>query len=255
MDTPSSFGILILLNVVLYQFFFGTSKTFSLIILLAFFVFLGLADDTVKYFKYEKNKRWGLTTPQKLLAQLVSVLVFFILGSTPLYLIPIYLVFVVFILNSFNITDGLDGLVGTVSMYILPTLAYFEFLTHTSCDLINLIVLLFSFLFIFLYFNIKPARVFLGDAGSMPLGLLIALLGLRFHPIPVFILFSLIIVEGFSSLIQLLSIRIFNKKVFVIAPLHLHLLNKGWTDTKIVQRAGIIQLVLSLIALYVFKIL
>ncbi|KKS20100.1 MAG: Phospho-N-acetylmuramoyl-pentapeptide-transferase [candidate division WWE3 bacterium GW2011_GWC1_41_7] len=256
MDTPSSFGILLLLDLVFFQMFFGSTQTLVLMLVLAVFTLLGFLDDVVKYFGYEKVKRWGLTTGQKLVSQFIIVVLLLYLISVPsLFILPFTLLFIVFITNSVNIVDGLDGLVGTLCMYIFPVLGYFEISSHNNVNLVNLVIILFSFLFVFLYFNIKPARVFLGDAGSMPLGFFIAFLGLRYNLIPIFVLFSLIIVDGLSSLIQMFSIRYLKRKVFVIAPLHLHLLNKGWADTKIVQRAGIIQLVLSFIAIYLFRVL
>lgn len=257
MDTPSSFGVLIILNLILYQVFFGSVETLIITTALILFGIMGLFDDYIKYFKYEKIKRWGLTTWQKLILQIVTTTLFLylsVLSANPI-LIPIIILYLVFITNSVNIVDGLDGLLGTILMYIIPTLAYFEIATHNDKNLIELSIILFSFLFIFLYFNIKPARVFLGDVGSMPLGFFIAVMGLRYNAVVVLVLFSLIIIDGLSSVIQILAIRFLKRRVFIIAPLHLHLLNKKWEDTKIVQRAGIIQLVLSFIAIFLFKVL
>lgn len=255
---PSSYGLLLIPNLVFFILTIGNIGTIAITTVLFFMVFtlLGLWDDVVKYFYYLKNKSWGLRAYQKLLIQLsVFCVAVSLIFPNDILVVLIGSLLGVFILNSYNITDGLDGLVGSITLLILPILMIFEYLFFGFSQFFYLYVVLFAFFVVFVYFNIKPARVTFGDVGTTGVGFLLGISIFRYPLIPIIILFSLILIEGASSFIQIISIKYLKKKVFLIAPLHLHLLNKGWEDTKIVQRAWVFQIVLSLLSVFVVTLL
>lgn len=260
MGRPSSFGIMLIPNILITLVLFKVVNsvdrhTVYLIIVFAAFLLLGLVDDIIKYHYYLKTGFWGLQAWQKLLLQLlVCTVFFFFTGTTTFTLLTVAILFSTFMANAYNITDGLDGFVGSLTVLILPTLLYLEKTSFNNPQIITLYIILLAFFIVFLYFNIKPARVTLGDVGALPIGLFLGILGLRYGLIVPGVLFAIIILEGLSSFIQILSIRLFKRKVFLIAPFHYHLLNKGWDDTKIVQRAWLIQFILCITSVLIFSL-
>lgn len=259
MDTPSSFGVLLVLDLLGIAFaiwFLSGEISGSFLFCIVFalcLLILGFIDDITEYFFYLKKGRWGLRVRHKLLIQFVLVAVFLLVSGNMGWLSLLVGTFwVVFIINSFNITDGLDGLVGGPSLIILATYMLFEVLTSGSYEFILLYTVLIGFHFVFLFFNVNPAKVFLGDAGSYTLGFIIGALGLRYNAIAVVVLIGLLIFEGLSSLIQILSIKILRRKVFLIAPFHLHLLNLGWKKNNIVFRFWFFQGILSICSVLIF---
>jgi phospho-N-acetylmuramoyl-pentapeptide-transferase len=245
MSTPSSFGILLIINLLLYLGFnyASLSSEIRMIVISAIGLgILGLADDTYQFFLYERVGRWGIRARYKILIQFaVMFFLFFCLKFSPLVAFTSSLLGT-FILNSFNITDGLDGLAGGL---VLPTLGYFLLLEnrfYSQGDHFNLLILAVIFVLTFLVFNIKPAKVWLGDSGSYALGVLLAVFVLRYplmYSLPVIAIF---LVEGLSSLFQILSVRFTGKRLLTIAPLHLHLLNIGWSQWRVIATAWVIQI-------------
>ena len=103
----------------------------------------------------------------------------------------------------------------------------------------------------FLYFNIYPARIWLGDVGTMSFGATLALIGLLLgKTLGLTIIGSIFVIEAASSLLQLLSKKFRKKKLFEVAPLHLYFQNKGWEEPKIVMRfwlAGVLAAIIGLL--------
>jgi phospho-N-acetylmuramoyl-pentapeptide-transferase len=160
-----------------------------------------------------------------------------------------------FILNAYNITDGVDGLsAGTLSIALLGILVLAKVRGNDN-------VLIFSSLFLgsiisYLYFNIHPARLLMGDSGSLAFGsvfFLILLILDYAYIMP--ILGFIYIIEALSSLIQWLSRKYLKKRIFDAAPLHYHFENRGWSQPKVTMRAYILQTLLVLIALSLVSIL
>ncbi|NTV31011.1 hypothetical protein HGA91_03480 [candidate division WWE3 bacterium] len=254
LDTPSSFGVVLFILLIM---FLSISVKYESAITVwifggaIFFGILGLLDDCIKYYWYLIYKDWGLSIKHKLLMQAVgiSLFIYLINGSTNVITSILIVVMLLFFINAYNITDGLDGLIGWVSLMVLPVLAYAEWQTAKDWILLYFYVSMMGFFIVFLYFNIKPARVLLGDVGTMTIGFVMSIALIRYPIWPIIIAYSLILTEGLSSLLQIVSIKLFKRKILLIAPLHLHLLNKNWEDTKIVQRALLAQIILSLIAI------
>jgi phospho-N-acetylmuramoyl-pentapeptide-transferase len=240
----------------------------NLIILIFTFVayaFLGFIDD---YMKVVQHNNKGLSIKVKFLFQLLIALVFYLIyskngGSSNLQIslfkinIPLgwgYMIFILFLLvgttNAVNITDGLDGLCGGLS--IMSFLAYGVIAWGSSWIMGYDSIAIFSFMLIggiagFLLFNVAPARVFMGDTGSLALGGALATIAiLTHHEISLAIIGGVFVIETLSSLIQIIAITKFNKKVFLKAPLHHHFEELGWEEPDIVKVFWVIGFLLAM---------
>jgi phospho-N-acetylmuramoyl-pentapeptide-transferase len=233
------------------------------------FAIVGLYDDIKKFFQFDREKFFGLKMKHKLILQvllavIISSMLYFqleisfvhipYLGGQPLELGWMYIPFATFVIvafaNAVNITDGLDGLAAGILMISLFGL---WFLSGSILDvpLSIFIALWLGSLVSFLYFNVFPARMFMGDVGALSFGATLAVVGLLLGKIPALLIIGFIFVaEVLSSLIQLLSKKYRKKKVFPAAPLHLSLQKYGWEEPKIVQRAWLVQIILTLFGVW-----
>jgi len=165
-----------------------------------------------------------------------------------------YIPFAAFVIvafsNAYNITDGLDGL--AVGL-LLICLAVFEVIAVGNLDtpLLFFISLWAGGLFAFLYFNVWPARLFLGDAGALSFGAMLAVIGLITGKILALVVIGgIFVLEAASSLIQIISWKFFKKPILPLAPIHHTFLAKGWNEPKIVMRAWILGLLLAVFGLW-----
>lgn len=234
------------------------------------FALLGLFDDIRKFFKLEGRGVFGLRMKHKLILEIILGLIIssllyydlgisilnvpFITGNQPLELGIFYIPFATFTIvafaNAINITDGLDGLASGVLMIALFGL---WFLSSTILDIpLSLFIALWlGALLSFLYFNVFPARLFMGDVGSLAFGATLAVVGLLLGKIIALAIIGFVFVlEISSSLLQLLSKKFRKKKIIPAAPLHLTLQQLGWEEPKIVQRVWIIQIILTLFGVW-----
>ena len=240
----------------------------SYIILFGFFSMglIGLVDDFLNIKNYGKVK--GLSAKAKLIGMIIfsawiSYWFYVKLGIDYINLWPIawkievwilfpILTFIatITIVNAINITDGLDGLAGGTMAIILVSLAIVTFLNGTYIAT-TVVCILVAVLVAFLFFNINPAKVFMGDSGAFALGGLLAsliyLLNMRFWIlIPFLIIFGIFIVELCSSFLQIFWKKVFKKKLFTVAPFH-HLLEyKGMHETTIVMKTRLVQAILAI---------
>jgi len=250
------------------------------VILLAFIGFglLGLIDDLVKIFGKGKTGipdlgiAYGTSRRQKFIAQCVLGLVIGYLLNQKLGIsfihIPLvgfnlnlgimYIPFAAFVIiafsNAFNITDGLDGLASGLLMICLMA---FGVIAGTNLDtpLSVFIAIWLGCLLSFLYFNIWPARIFLGDAGALSFGATLGVIGLLSGSIFAFLIIGgIYIVELLSSAIQLLGWKILKRPIFPIAPIHHTFLAKGWEEPKIVTRAWLTGLILAIFGVWIATI-
>jgi phospho-N-acetylmuramoyl-pentapeptide-transferase len=251
MHTPSTFGILLVLNLLIVTLLFKTSGTFKIVSLVAIILgLLGFADDLYEFFYYKKTGRWGFKARYKMFIQILTFFgLAYILTNSLLVSIPLSLIFA-FILNSFNITDGLDGLAAGTALPSFAVFTYLEYLNYGTSDIFFLLLLVVGFLVVFLIFNIKPAKVFLGDSGSYAVGAILAFLTFRYNIFFTIPLITVFLVEGISSLLQILSLKIFKRRVFKIAPLHLHLLNSGWSQWKVIIIAWGTQAIIAILTFF-----
>ncbi len=231
------------------------------------FGILGLYDDIKKFFGFQKSKFFGLKMHHKfllqiLIATLISLMIYFGLKIDFIHLpffgaitlgwlyIPFCILIITAFANFFNITDGLDGLSCGLLMF---SLFAFSVLAGTSLDTpISLFLSLWTgALIAFLYFNVFPARLWLGDVGSLSFGATFAVIALLLGKIvPLFFIGFLFIVEGASSALQIFSKKVFKRKIFPAAPLHLTLQKMGWEESKIVNRAWLAGIMLAIFGIW-----
>lgn len=232
------------------------------------FSFLGLFDDLNKIFFWRKTNFFGLRFRYKLFFEIVLALIpsFWLYSELKIKIIHIpffgvydisffYIFFAAFIIVSFanavNITDGLDGLASGVLMI---TLTSFWVVSHSILDMPTsfFIAIWLGGLIAFLYFNIYPARIFLGDAGALSFGATFAVIGLllgKVFALP--IIGGVFVIEILSSLVQILGKKFFKRKILPVAPFHLWLQLKGWEEPKIVMRLWLTSIVLAVFGLMI----
>ncbi len=286
--TPVGGGILIILLVsLMYALLFPLVKYLGVYITavyplrdelnIIFFTFisfglLGLYDDLVKIFRKAIPGRVGMQIGLKqnvklflqiILALIIASMLYFNLKidlvhlpltEVTFHLGWLYIPFTAFIIiaftNAYNITDGLDGLATGLLMICLFA---FWILSAAMLDttLSVFLSLWIGAIIAFLYFNIFPARIWLGDSGALSFGATMAVVGLLIGKV-----FAMVFIGGFfvievaSSLIQIIAIRGFKRRVFKIAPLHLWLQARGWEEPKIVARAWLAGLMLAIIGIW-----
>lgn len=231
------------------------------------FGILGLYDDIMKFFGFEKTGFFGLRIRHKFLIQwilafVVALLMYFNLQIDIIYVpffgvlklgpffIPLAASIVVSFTNAFNITDGLDGLASGLLMIALFS---FWLLARSALDtpLSVFLAIWIGAIVAFLYFNVFPARIILGDVGALSFGATMAVVGLLIGKVFAFVVIGgIFIIEFGSSFIQILSKKFLKKKAFTVAPFHLWLQNIGWEEPKIVMRAWLAGIILALIGLW-----
>lgn len=218
------------------------------------FGFLGLYDDFLKTFGFKRTRFWGLRFRHKLLIQLVLALGLAYLLFTQMSLgvvslplvgrlglgiwyVPLAALVIVFCANAFNITDGLDGLASGLFLINLAAFWYLATFSPFEGDILVFISILLGSVLAFLYFNIYPARIWMGDTGALAFGAILGVMALMTDSTAALPLVAgVFFVEAFSSLGQMISKKYFGRKVLSIAPLHHHLENVGWPETKVVMR-------------------
>ena len=240
------------------------------------FGLLGLFDDLLKVFgKPTKGllgmwvglRRWQKFGLQCILALIIGYTLYSTLGIHIVH-IPLlnitydlgiwYVPFSAFVIisfsNAFNITDGLDGL---ASGLLLICLGAFGIIAAGQLDtpLSLFIALWLGGLIAFLYFNIYPARIFLGDAGAMSFGAMLAVIGLLTGSIVALVVIGgIFVIEIASSAIQIFGWRVLKRPIFPLAPIHHALLAMGWEEPKIVMRAWLFGVMLAIFGLWLATI-
>jgi phospho-N-acetylmuramoyl-pentapeptide-transferase len=283
--TPVGGGILILfltmllfgLSFLIFYFFdipvhVNYPSMFSVIKILLFtfvgFGFLGIYDDLTKIFFWKKEKFFGLRLRHKLILEIILALIIgywlYVDLNIDIINIPFFgvvniswgfIFFAAFVIiafsNAVNITDGLDGLAGGV---LVISLVIFWVVASSIIDVPTsiFIAIWLGGLLAFLYFNIYPARLMMGDAGALSFGATFAVVGLilgKSFSLP--IIGGVFLLEALSSFIQLLSKKYIKKKAFEVAPLHLFLQAKGWEEPKIVMRLWVISVLFGIFGLMI----
>ena len=165
--------------------------------------------------------------------------------SVGLWSLLIFTLIIVATSFSSNQTDGLDGLAGGVLLTSFGAYAVIALIIGRE-DLATLCAALVGALLAFLWFNINPARFFMGDTGSMSLGVTLGIIAmLTNQPLLLPIIAFVFVIEMLSSMLQLSSKKLFKKKIFLSSPLHHHLEAVGWPEPKIVMRAWIVSMVMA----------
>ncbi len=242
--------------------------TSNLVIIMFVFIsyaIIGFLDD---FLSIRKKNNEGLTTYQKLFLQLIVALVFFYLymdkgGETSLISTTLgidiemgwfYGVFLLFVLigasNAVNLTDGLDGLAGGLSA--IAFIAFGLISLSVGFEEIGIFTfILVGSLMGFLIFNTHPAKVFMGDTGSLALGAVMAAVAILTHrEITLLVVASVFVVETLSVIIQVAWMYLFHKKLFLMTPLHHHFEKLGWSESDIVKLFWVVGLILTMAGIY-----
>ncbi len=262
---PTIISIIILLVLKKIEY---SSNLFIVIFVFLAYALLGLVDDLLII---KRKNNVGLTEFQKLAGQLFIALIFFLIymksgaeTTLEIYTLGIeidfkwfYGIFILFMLvassNAVNITDGLDGLAGGLSLIAFLTFALISAnsraIPGTESIAVFCFVLVGSLLG-FLAFNSRPAKVFMGDTGSLALGGTLATIAIiTKHELTFIFVSGVFIFETLVCLIQIISMVYFHKKVFLMTPFHHHLEKLGWNERDIVVVFWCIGLLLSMAAI------
>ena len=270
--TPTMGGLIFIIPTVIITFLLiitgkiaFTSNLAIILIVFIGYATIGFLDD---FLSIKKKGNEGLTTFQKLVMQLVIALAFFYLymrngGQTALIVSTLgidiemgwfYGVFLLFILvgasNAVNLTDGLDGLAGGLS-----AIAFVAF------SLISLVVGfeeigIFTFVLVgsivaFLFYNTYPAKVFMGDTGSLALGGVMAAVAILTHrEITLLIVALVFVVETLSVILQVIWLTLFKKRLFLMTPLHHHFEKLGWAEQDIVKVFWVFGFILAMAGIF-----
>jgi phospho-N-acetylmuramoyl-pentapeptide-transferase len=166
--------------------------------------------------------------------------------------IPFFVLVVVGTSFAVDLTDGLDGLAGgtlLISFFAYGLIAY----TQGKENLAAMIAVVCGSLLAFLWFNVHPARFFMGDTGAMGMGVLLAIVAFLTNSILLLPLIGLIfLIEAFSTVSQIFYKKFFKKKIFLSAPLHHHLEALGWPETKITMRFWILSAVFGILGVIIY---
>ena len=289
--TPTMGGVLILIGILFGTLLWANlnnSYIWVLLFVVTSFGLLGALDD---YLKIKHSNSRGISSSIKIICQIVlSLIAIFLLMKFAnnehltnlyfpffknlvfhlgLFFIPFALFIIVGSSNAVNLTDGLDGLATVPVMlvalsftficYVVGNTVFAEYLKipyipnvgETSIFCGSIVGSCLGFL----WFNAPPAKIFMGDTGSLSLGgSLGAVSIISKHEIILGIIGGLFVLETASVIIQVLSFKLTGKRVFMMAPLHHHFEKKGWAESTVVIRFWIISIILALIGLATLKL-
>ena len=289
--TPTMGGVIILFGLLAAVILWGDLKNIYLIfciyIALTFGV-LGAYDD---YIKIKFNNSSGISSKLKLLIQIIlsiigiSALTYFsdyseisnlyfpffknLIINLGWFFIPFGVFVIVGSSNAVNLTDGLDGL-ATVPVILVA--ACFAFISYVTGNIVFSDYLQIPYIegtgeisifcgavigscLGFLWFNAPPAKIFMGDTGSLSLGGSLGAVGIiTKHEIVLAITGGLFVLEAVSVMVQVISYKMTGKRVFKMAPIHHHFEKKGWPESTVVIRFWIISIILAMIGLATLKL-
>lgn len=274
-NTPTMGGLIFIIPVIIIMVLMILLKkieiNYSLIIVMVTFIsyfIIGFLDD---YLIIKRNNNKGLSVKQKFLMQVFVSVIFFYLfmkaGNEPLLWIHtlhlkldigwFYGLFILFVLvsssNAVNLTDGLDGLAGGLSLIAFLTFGIISWNTGWLDGYES--IALFSFALVgsilgFLVFNVNPAKVFMGDTGSLCLGATLGSIAIiTRHELLLVLIGIVFVIETLSCIIQVVYYHFTKKRLFLMTPIHHTFEKKGWKEADIVKLFWIIGLLASLLAI------
>lgn len=270
--TPTMGGILIILSIIITTiaiiaiFSEFDWKLYSLLFVLLGYGLLGFIDDFI-IIVFKRNL--GLTSKQKLFGQIILAIGFYFFIrmnelSTSLQ-IPLtnfeidlgwfYVLFVIFWLvgfsNAMNLTDGLDGLLSGTAAIAFGAFAILAW-SISEYDIALFSVAVVGAVLGFLVFNAHPAKVFMGDTGSLALGGTIAAISILLNMELILLIIGIVfIAETLSVILQVISFKTTGKRIFKMSPLHHHFELSGWSEWRVVVTFWIVGLISSIIGVYI----
>jgi len=270
--TPTMGGIVILFSVLISLLIFQPEDKTVYVVFLLFcgFGFVGFLDDFIKYYK---GRSLGLKARSKIAMQLLICFFFFIwyfqnesvtqtvmlpFSQDSLYLpLILFIPFVILVFisstNAVNLTDGLDGLATGLMIIALISYTIIAFFQGQK-DLGTLSLIVIFSCFGFMFYNFHPAKIFLGDVGSLGLGGVLAAIAVITRT-ELFLLFigGVFVIETLSVIIQVCSIKIKKKPVFKMSPLHHHFEMLQWKEVHIILLFWVAGIMFSLIGLIAYS--
>ena len=265
--TPTMGGVIFLISTIITSLFYVKDypKIIPVLFLTLGFGLIGFLDD---YLKVVLRRSDGLLPWQKFLLQVVvtGIFTFYLLKYTDVSLtmripfwgghylnlgwlaIPVLFFAVIGTVNGVNFTDGLDGLASSVTVLIATFFAIASIAAGSGVTPITCAVV--GSLLGFLVYNVYPARVFMGDTGSLALGGFVASTAYMLQmPLIILIVAFIYLAEVLSVIIQVVSFKTTGKRVFKMAPIHHHFELCGWPETKVVAIFSIVTTILCLIGI------
>jgi len=259
--TPTMGGLIFILGafISIITLLLLNKMEFSPNLFILLFVFVGYAligflDD---FLAIKRGTNEGLTTLQKLFLQIIIAVVFFFIYmkmgnslNVEIYTLGVninmgwfYGLFILFILlggaNAVNLTDGLDGLAGglsAIAFLALGIIAWGSGWVEGYQDIAIFCFVLVGALIGFLLFNVYPAKIIMGDTGSLALGAaMVTVAILTDHELTIIVIMGVFIIETLSVIIQNIWLYLFHKKAFLMTPLHHHFEKLGWSERDIVK--------------------
>ena len=288
--TPTMGGLIIILGIFLGTFLWADLKNTYVLTVIFVSISLGLLGFIDDLLKIKKKNSRGLKSKYKLLGQIIiSLIAIYILSEYSehpflnnlyfpffkniifpmgFFFIPFALFVIVGASNAVNLTDGLDGLATvpvmlvalsyTLISYIVGNTIFAEYLKIPYVQNVGELSIfcgaIFGSCLGFLWYNAPPAKIFMGDTGSLSLGGSLAVVAIIVkHEIVLAIIGGLFVLETVSVIIQVVSFKLTGKRVFMMAPIHHHFEKKGWPESTVVIRFWIIAIILALVGLATLK--
>jgi len=269
--TPTMGGVVFLIASTITALWVGawqkelTPSLFILLFILGLYGILGFLDDFIKIFK---KRNMGLNSKQKLIGQIIGGIIFYIVflleGNHNIinffgFDLPLSYVYGIFSViwlvgfsNAVNLTDGIDGLVsglGTISFGTYAVIAW----NQQQYDVLILCLSIIGGLVGFFFYNHKPAKIFMGDVGSLALGGLLAATSMLLHQEWTLLLIGLVyVIETASVILQVASFKLTGKRIFKMSPIHHHFEMSGWTEWKIDGVFWLVALLCSALTLFIY---
>lgn len=269
--TPTMGGVIIITSIMVASFVAAgaSAEVFSAVLVLIACGGIGFWDD---YIKVVLKRSLGLRARDKLLMQLIIGLVFGVLllyyfergheltmpftgGKYDLgiFYIPFLIIVLMGSTNGVNLTDGLDGLAAGATFFVSLAFAFVCLMT-SHYNLIAFCGAMAGACLGFLFFNRHPARVFMGDTGSMALGGgIAAVAALCGAELSLVIIGGIYVAETLSVALQVISYQSTGKRIFLMAPLHHHYELKGWPETRVVRRFWLLSFLFAVLGVFSFR--
>ena len=270
--TPTMGGILFiiptLISILFLIFTNRIDMTYNLLIILIVFVlyaFLGFLDD---FLSIRRGKNEGLTVIQKFIGQIIIAIIFFAIymkynGNTHLSISTLgidldlgwgYGIFILLLMvgfsNAVNLTDGLDGLVGGLSAISFVAFALISLFIGQE-DVGIFCFVLTGTIAGFLMFNAYPARVFMGDTGSLALGAVLAAVAiLTQREVTLFVIGFIFCIEALSVMIQVFWYKLKKKRIFLMTPIHHHFEKLGYEEPDIVKGFWLVGIIFAVLGIF-----
>lgn len=270
--TPTMGGVMFLTAIVMVTLTISaayqtvTANVMMLLIVTVFFGLLGFMDD---YIKVVKKRNLGLTSKQKLAGQIViSAVIYLILmmsGFSTEVALPgtawsldfgwAYFPFLVVVLvgtsNAVNLTDGLDGLVAGSSVIAFSAFAYIAYQAG-MLDVAMFALTVAGAMAGFMLVNVHPAKIFMGDTGSLALGGALAMIAvLTKTEVLLVIIGAVFVIETLSVILQVASFKLRGKRIFKMSPIHHHFEMSGWSEWRVVIVFWSMGLIFALLGVWI----